>query len=224
VIASLRRNDLLRSDDNALALRRQTLSRSPSRIAASRRSALIFDTSDHSAAFTRIGEALAALPVDSTVLDGEAIFCASPPKRNRAYSSVTQLPASGIRNETRKRFAERLLRDGDGTGRRCHCLRRFADFCQYEGDRRWRARAAAPFDWIPRSCGSGGLIGCGVDLTKTFRRAAIFIDKILKGAKPSELPIEQPIKFKLVLNLKTAKLLGLTLPSTLLARADDVIE
>jgi hypothetical protein len=115
VIASLRRNDLLRSDDNALALRRQTLSRSPSRIAASRRSALIFDTSDHSAAFTRIGEALAALPVDSTVLDGEAIFCASPPKRNRAYSSVTQLQLQVF--ETRRGSDLQSAFSAMGTGR-----------------------------------------------------------------------------------------------------------
>ena len=71
---------------------------------------------------------------------------------------------------------------------------------------------------------AGGLIAYGVDFPETFRRAGVFIDKILKGAKPSELPIEQPTKFKLVLNLKTAKLLGLTVPSRLLARADDVIE
>jgi ABC-type uncharacterized transport system substrate-binding protein len=71
---------------------------------------------------------------------------------------------------------------------------------------------------------AGGLIAYGIDFPETFRRAAVFIDKILKGAKPSELPIEQPTKFKLVLNLKTAKLFGLTVPSRLLARADEVIE
>jgi putative ABC transport system substrate-binding protein len=95
-------------------------------------------------------------------------------------------------------------------------LQRMVDFAASS-----RLPAIANFVELPKL---GGLMGYAPSLSEEFRHAANHVDKILKGAKPEDLPIEQPTKFQLVINLKAAKSLGLTVPSTLLARADEVIE
>jgi len=87
------------------------------------------------------------------------------------------------------------------------------------------ARYRLPAIYFLRSfVAAGGLVSYGIDVTDLFRRAAAYVDRILKGAKPADLPVQQPTKFELAINLKAAKALGLDVPSSLLALADEVIE
>ncbi|MGY4378279.1 ABC-type uncharacterized transport system substrate-binding protein [Bradyrhizobium sp. i1.3.6] len=86
------------------------------------------------------------------------------------------------------------------------------------------AKHHLPAIHFSRQFASDGLIVYGPDIADLFRRAGSYVDKILKGAKPSDLPVEQPVKFDFVINMKTAKALGLSVPTLLLLRADEVIE
>ena len=86
---------------------------------------------------------------------------------------------------------------------------------------RYRLPAVYPFR---RFATDGGLISYGVDQADLYRRAAGYVDRILKGAKPADLPVQAPTKYELIINMKTAKALGLDIPPMLLARADKVIE
>jgi putative ABC transport system substrate-binding protein len=86
------------------------------------------------------------------------------------------------------------------------------------------AKHRLPASYLFRQFANGGLIVYGPDLSDLFRRAGIYIDKILRGTKPADLPVEQPTKFELIINMKTAKALGLTVPPSLLVRASEVIE
>jgi putative ABC transport system substrate-binding protein len=86
-----------------------------------------------------------------------------------------------------------------------------------------RSNVPAVF-WLPAFARDGGLLAYGPDLVDTFRRAATYVDRILRGEKPGDLPVQLPTKYELVINLKTAKALGLTVPETLLATADEAIQ
>jgi putative ABC transport system substrate-binding protein len=151
---------------------------------------------------------------------------ADPP----TYLSTMETEAKALKLELRQ-YEARAPGEFDSTI--AEMVKRHVDAMVVQGDTMFTVNRAVadlaikyrlPSVGIPEYAEAGGMIGNGADSIKGYRRAAAYVDKILKGADPGDLPIEGATKFQLVINLKTAKTLGLTIPQLLLLRADEVIE
>jgi ABC-type uncharacterized transport system substrate-binding protein len=113
--------------------------------------------------------------------------------------------------------------DPVGTGFVASLARPAGEDARGPGGKAARHRLPTVFPWR-QGVDAGGLMSYGPNGPDLYRRAAMYVDKILKGARPADLPVEQPTKFELVINLKTAKALGLTTPQSVLGRADHIVE
>jgi hypothetical protein len=127
--------------------------------------------------------------------------------------------------EPRRQIRGRVQRGDEGTQRRsCRVVDPIGGFPSRERIAELATKNRLPAIYAQGSfVVNGGLMSYGADRTERYKRIAVFIDKILKGAKPADLPVEQPTKFEFIINLKAAKQIGLTIPPNVLARADKVI-
>jgi putative ABC transport system substrate-binding protein len=132
----------------------------------------------------------------------QVLYVTQPEEYDAAFRAVTEGRTEGL--------------GVAGNGRNFVNRKRILEFCA-------RNRLPAAYGW-KEAVEEGGLLSYGPELRHLYSRAAVYVDKILKGAKPADLPVEQPTKFELVINIKTAKALGLTIPQSLLVRADQVFE
>ena len=149
-----------------------------------------------------------------------------PTERAQACGSGTEAKIGGDRDSTRRqRFRERLSNRKAEAGGRDYDDHQSPFFAERKRIVELAGKYRLPAIYSQKEfVDEGGLMSYGADFDDLFRRAAVYVDKILKGAKPADLPVQQATKFEFVINLKAAKQIGLTIPPDVLARANQVIK